>query len=242
MKILALDIETSAILGHVWQMYDANVVHVERDWELLSFAYKWLDDKEVVCVTREGEKTDKFLTKKLWKIMNEAEAILAHNGDAFDIKKANAKFLQYKLPPPTPAQSIDTLKIARTKFKLTSNKLDDVAKLLGIGRKVKHPGFALWLGCLADNPNSWLLMEKYNMHDVTLLEQVYLRLRPWAKKHPNVATRGLSHCPKCNSSKLQKRGVDFNGANAYQRLRCMNCGNWCRSTVPEKTVAKRKIV
>lgn len=29
-------------------------------------------------------------------------------------------------------------------------------------------------------------MSDYNVVDVTILEEIYLKLRPWIKKHPNI--------------------------------------------------------
>lgn len=198
MKILLFDIETSPLIGYTWGTFDQNVIQVKDEWTLLSFAYKWFGSKEVFCKTRKGEKTDKALTKQLWHVMSEADIIIGHNGDAFDIKKAQAKFLEHGLPPLKPFKSIDTLKVARQRFKLTSNRLDSLGELLGLGRKLKTGGFDLWLGCMADKPKSWALMAKYNKQDVVLLEKVYLKLRPWAKGHPPVHANKPGHCPRCN--------------------------------------------
>lgn len=242
MKILAFDLETSTILAHVWGLYDQNVLHVERDWQLLSFAYKWVGEDKITCITREGERTDKNITRKLWEVMSQADAVLAHNGDEFDVKKANAKFLEHGFDPPTPSESIDTLKIARRRFKLSSNKLNGLAALLGIGQKVKHTGIDLWIGCQNDDRASWKLMKEYNMYDVVLLEKVYLALRPWAGKHPNVASNLKIECPKCGSSKKSDKGTDRRLAVPYRRYQCHGCGGYYRVTSTEKGVARRLTV
>ena len=46
--------------------------------------------------------------------------------------------------------------------------------------------FELWAQCMQGNDSSLEYMEKYNRYDVELLEEVYLKLRPWIKSHPNV--------------------------------------------------------
>ena len=47
MKTLIYDLEVSPILGWVYEKYDTNLVEMEHDYFLLSFAYKWLGEKQV---------------------------------------------------------------------------------------------------------------------------------------------------------------------------------------------------
>lgn len=237
-KILLYDIETTPNVAYTWGKYDQDVLAFAKEWQLLSFAYKWLDSPRVDCVTKAKQPTDKTITKKLWSLLNEADIVIAHNGDYFDNKKASAKFLEHGLPPPSPYRSIDTVKIARRYFKLNSNKLDDVGKTLGLGRKIKHTGIDLWLGCMRDEPKAWALLEKYNKQDVLLLERVYERLKPWISNHPNVtlyAGKG-NGCPKCGHARLKSEGLRYTQNAAYRRYRCLGCGGWCRERVMQPGV------
>lgn len=242
-KVLFYDIETQPNIGYVWGMYEQNVLSYVKEWQLLSFAYKWQGEKEVFCITRAGQKTDKALVKKLWKLLNSADIVIAHNGDEFDNKKASAKFLEYGLTPPSPFQSVDTLKVARRYFKLNSNKLNDLGTTLKVGRKVVHTGFDLWLGCMKNDAKSWATMEKYNKQDVVLLEKVYNKLLPWINTHPNVAFIAGSGdgCPKCGSTKLQSRGFRCTRTSKFQQYQCMSCGGWCRARLAEKGIAKPEV-
>lgn len=249
-KILFYDIETSPNLGYIWGKYEQNVLDYKHEWELLSFAYKWKGDKTVKCLTRQDFKndtTDKSLLQELWQLLNDADIVIAHNGDQFDNKKANARFISAGMIPPAPYQSIDTKKVAKANFMFNSNKLDDLGKLLGVGRKVKHTGFDLWLGCLAGEKKSWATMAKYNKQDVALLERVYNKLLPWINNHPNVAqlTGHGQGCPKCGSTKLKSCGLRYTKASTYRRYRCLDCQGFCRGAKalpPTATRRKPKIV
>ena len=55
-KILVLDIETSPIISHVWGLWDNNVSlnQVQTDWHLLSWAAKWLGEKEIMYCDQRG--------------------------------------------------------------------------------------------------------------------------------------------------------------------------------------------
>lgn len=242
-KILLLDLETAPSVGYVWGKYDQNVIAFERDWFILSFAYKWLDEKDVVVHALPDYKNykparadDKPLIADLWKVLDDADIVVAHNGDSFDIKKSNARFLTHGLPPPSSYKTVDTLKIARKHFKFDSNKLNDLGEYLGVGSKLKHLGFAIWRGCMAGDEASWKTMVEYNAQDVSLLEKIYLKLRPWAS-HPDVrlySDAALHHrtdCPSCGSTKTQRRGRIIARTRKYQRWNCQSCGTWFQGDV-----------
>ncbi len=233
-KILLFDIETMANLSWVWGKYEQNVIQYEKEWHMLSFAYKWLGESKVTAHALRDYKgysksktDDKALVKDLWVLFDEAEIIVAHNGSSFDVKKANAKFIEHGLGVPSPYKVIDTKTVAKKHFKFNSNKLDDLGNILGLGRKIDTGGFDLWLGCLQGDEKSWDKMIKYNKQDVVLLEKVYLKLRQWITNHPRTSDDPIqSTCPNCGGHKLQKRGVTRNKVSIQQRWFCNTCGSW----------------
>ena len=235
MRALLFDIETAPNLGYVWGMWEQNVLSVIEDWHILCFCAKWLEEKKIIAHAQPDFKgfkrdrnDDRELVLKLWKLFDDADILIAHNGDKFDIRKANARFLVHGLPPPSPYRTVDTLKVARKYFKFDSNKLDELGRYLGIGRKVVHTGFSLWRGCMEGNPKAWKQMIRYNRQDVRLLEDVYLKLRPWMASHPNVnvLSEDRSNCPACGSPNIHKRGFMFTRVMKRQRYQCMNCKGW----------------
>jgi len=185
--VLIYDIETSPILAHVWDMYDTSVLEVERDWQLLSFAWKWHGRRGTKFVAawddpdwQTVDDGDRWVADRLWALFDRADVIMAHNNDRFDQRKAQARFLAHGLPPPEPSIKWDTLKQVRKHFGFGSNKLDELARQLDLGRKVPHTGKHTWLGCMAGDPKSQRLMERYNRRDVLLLEELYEVLKGWA--------------------------------------------------------------
>lgn len=232
-KILYFDIESAPNLGYTWEKYEQNVLAFQQESYMLCYAYAWNDGKVNVRSlpdfdTYKTTKTDdKALTFSLWKLFNEADVIVAHNGKRFDIRYSNGRFLDHGFEPPMRYQVVDTLTIARGQFKLNSNKLDDLAKYLKLGAKKETGGFDLWLGCMAGEERAWKKMKKYNKHDVVLLRDVYKKLRSWAKTHPNLALMEESErpqCPRCNSGRVWRVGLEPNGNTIRQRWRCKHCG------------------
>lgn len=231
-KILFLDIETAPSLGWVWGKWQQNVIDFKTDWYMLSFAYKWAHENQVHVLGlndfksyKRDTENDKQLLKALWKLLDEADIVIAHNGDSFDLPKINTRMLTHKMRPPTPYKTVDTLRIAKKAFAFDSNKLDDLGRYLGVGRKLPHTGFHLWRGCMNGDTGSWDLMKQYNAHDVELLEQVYYIMRPWDKNHPNV-NKGQQACPKCGSYNVQRRGFSYTLLRKKQRFQCSNCAGW----------------
>jgi RNase P subunit RPR2 len=217
----------------VWQNWEANLIATDRDWYMLSFAYQVLGDKGVHVRAlpdypgyNRDKECDKALVNDLWQVFDQADILVAHN-IAFDVKKSNARFLHAGLKPPSPYKSVCTLKIARSQFKLSSNKLDDIGRYLKLGRKLAHTGAHLWFSCMSGDARSWALMKRYNAQDVKLLHDVYLKLRPWHSNHPDLNVyNATKNCPSCESPKVQKRGTIVKLNSKRVRMHCQSCGSW----------------
>ena len=190
-RILIFDIETSPIKGFAWTKYDATIFKIEEDWFMLSFSAKWLGgsfENKALC-DYEGysrhKHNDKELVQDMWKLFDQADILVAHNGDKFDIKKVNARFSYWGLTPPSPYKTVDTLKIARQHFGFTSNSLKDLALHLELDQKMDTGGKDLWFDCMNGDMEAWKKMKKYNKQDVVVLEEIYKRFLPYMK-HPNL--------------------------------------------------------
>lgn len=231
-NVLFLDIENTPILGYTWGMYDTDVLHTLHTSSILSIAWKWMSDHSVTVKTVTARKPldDTKLVHKLWDLLDKADVVIAHNGDSFDIKIINARFVTHGLHPPSHFQTIDTLKVARKYFRFATNKLDNLGGYLGVGHKAETGGFQLWLDCMQGNSFALRKMSIYNQKDVDLLEKVYYKLRSFINNHPDmVSLRGgvrTTECGTCGSTNTVKRGMRRTKAGQYQRYFCGSCGSW----------------
>jgi DNA polymerase elongation subunit (family B) len=235
-RILMLDIETAPHLVAAWGLFDQQIP-IDRLLEpgyTLCWAAKWYGEKEIMFSSiLDGRRK---MVRSVHKLLSECDAVCHYNGTKFDIPTLNKEFLLLDLKPPPPYKQIDLLQTARSRFRLASNKLDYVAGQLGLGSKVEHKGFDLWLECMAKKPEAWRVMRRYNKHDVTLLERVYDRLLPWIGGHPNIsAYMGGVCCPNCGSERAQARGYQVANVKRYQRFQCLSCGKWFRKQRAEKS-------
>lgn len=235
MRLLLVDIETAPNLATVWGLWNQNISinQLIKPGYTLCWAAKWHGEKEIMfesIVT--GERR---MIRRIHKLLDEADAVCHYNGTKFDIPTLKKEFLISGLRPPSPSKQIDLLKTVRKEFRLASNKLDFVAKELGLGKKTKHKGHELWLECMAKDKKAWTTMERYNKQDVVLLEKLYKRLLPWIGGHPNLSAMYAAECcPTCASKSKQSRGHITLDAGRYRRFQCNDCGKWYRSTKSEK--------
>lgn len=227
-KILVIDIETTPMLAWVWQPWQTNVYpnQIKKDWEILCYGYKWLDDPVVHVLTR-IEMSEKDLVGTLWDLLNEADVVVAHNGDKFDIKRIQTKLLLYKYQRPHPFKTVDTLKQARRYFDFTHNKLDYLGRVLEGDGKLEHSGMELWLGCMRGESDAWAEMIGYNKQDVLELELIYKTLRGWDPSHPNLGhyfDSDAPRCVSCGSEDLGEVEPVYTQVSAYPAFRCAECG------------------
>ena len=246
-KVLLLDIETAPILASIWRLWkqSVNQTQVESDWFCLTWAAKWLFDTKVYSdkLTPEEveDENDGRIMKEIWNLVDEADIIITHNGDMFDLPRLNTRFLIHRFPPPSPYQSVDTLKAAKKSFAFSSNKLDYINEILNLNGKVEHNGFSLWRRCMKGEPAALREMEAYNRNDVNILEELYLELRPWIKGHPNIgiySDENQSACPICGSPEIRKeKGAYRTAVSVFEVFRCQKCkgiGRFRKTIVPKE--------
>jgi len=245
-KVLLIDIETSPIVAYSWgPKFEANLIEVIEQSQILCYSAKWLNGKSVTkgqvdCKGyKSNELNDKELVIELNDLLNESDIIISQNGNDFDLKVMRSRFIYHNLNPPSPSKLIDTLLEAKKALKLPSYSLDDMCNYFKIGQKIPT-GFGLWKGCMRGDKKSWVLMKSYNKNDVLLLEELYQKLKPYMKTHPNFGVYvGDEVCPRCGSKHLQRRGFARTLACIYQRMQCQSCGSWCRG---RERVEKHKLL
>ena len=251
-RVLIVDIETSPNIAYVWRFFKENVgaKQVLENGQMLSFAAKWLDDDKIYYQDVEHS-DEKHMLKMLFELLDEADIVVAHNGDKFDLPHIQGRGLVLGLKPPAPYKTVDTVKVARYEFNFPSNSLEYLATVLKLKNKKdghkKFPGFELWLGVLANNPEAWAEMKEYNIQDILVLEELYLTMRPYMKRHPNVGVFEDNEkpvCPKCGSVHITYRGYAHTSVGRYHRFQCNDCGGWGRTrlSVYPKELKKNLVV
>lgn len=253
-KILLLDVETSFKIAGVWGLYkqDISMSQVLQDMHILCWSAKWLEEDYIYSDSLHYHKDlyeqdptdDTAILENLWELMDKADYVIAHNGARFDKPIINARFIQKGLMPPSAYQMIDTLKVARRVFRFTSNRLGDLGQTLGVGGKVDTGGFQLWYDVVVNHSKKAAdHMVYYCERDIELLEDVYLKLRPWDERHPSTVILGdlnSMRCNVCKSPNIKKNGSYSTNTQIYQKYKCTECGHNMRSRKAETKTADQK--
>lgn len=238
LKILIFDLETAPMQAYVWGRWNQNISldATISEWFIICWSAKWLYSDDVMGDVLTPEEAinedDSRIVESLWLLIDEADVVVAHNGNKADIPWMNTRFILNGLVPPKPYFSIDTCQVAKKNFGFSSNKLDALATYFGLSNKI-DTNFKLWKGCLNGQEESLKYMLEYNKMDVKILEEVYLILRPWIKNHPNLSNLLSSRhvCPFCGEEHLieMKGEYYFTNVNKYKLYRCANCRGISRS-------------
>jgi|TARA_R100001530_G_scaffold1411_1_gene2581 transposase-like protein len=229
-KILLFDVETSFYHFVGWGTYKQYIQHyqITEHQYIISWAAKWLYDENVQSdvVTPEESKNrdDKRILKSIHKLLDEADIVVGHNGDRFDLRKLRWRFISQGMAPPSPFKIIDTLKVARREFFAPSYKQDFLTKYFKLENKIQTD-FQLWVDCEAGIPEKLEEMVEYNRHDVMGLEDLYLKIRPYIRNHPNLGVLMEDDiCPTCGSKHLQETSsVYLTSANKFPVYKCEKC-------------------
>jgi uncharacterized protein YprB with RNaseH-like and TPR domain len=97
---------------------------------MLSFAAKWLGDRQAQTVYRTCYDDDMHVV--LHRLLYAADMVVTYNGDKFDLRHINREFAERGFVPPRPIPSVDLLKVVKKQFAFPHNRLDYVAqRLLG---------------------------------------------------------------------------------------------------------------
>lgn len=247
-RILVLDIERIRGWARVpvWDLsdYKHRRIHAScvEEWpRTVCAAWRWLGTKKVEFAAEWERGGRRAFLRRVWQAYDDADIIVGHNLQQFDTKKLRSEWLLLGLKPPAPWQTVDTLSEARSIFGFESNTLAALTQRLGIKTKTdKYDPDRADRAAAGDGPAQRQL-RRYNCGDVEATEALYEVLRPWMKRHPNMAAyRGIACCPACGSTKLQSRGEAVSRTRVYERYQCQACGKWLQGT--ERLADKRASV
>ena len=229
-KRLFFDIETSPLFGWFWRTGKqwVNYSQIIEDKKIICISYKWQGSDEVKTLQWSNKThSDKKIIKDFIKILGEADEIIAHNGDRYDIKEIRTRAIQEGLLMFPKYRTLDTLKKARKYFNFHSNKLDYLGEVLKVGRKIEHEGIDLWLKVCKNDSKALSNMIQYCEQDVILLEDVFHVLSPYIDHNTNHAVQmgGKKYdCPECGSKKVSLCHTDTTPMGYIKRhMKCHDC-------------------
>jgi DNA polymerase III epsilon subunit-like protein len=230
---LLIDIETSTSKGEFYgRLFEAKIVKMIEEAHLTGFAVKWYGDKKIyVYDLKDFNGSEKKMLEKILWWVEQADYFIAHNGDKFDLKFINARLDKFHMPTLPPIKTVDTLKIARRLWNLSSYKLDFLGWYFDIGRKSERPHVEDREMTDKERKQE----KKYNSNDVLILEKLFniqlphIGYLPMFKiPKPKLSVSKDRTCPReeCGSTHTNSRGRKVAGGKIWRQLICRDCFNW----------------
>lgn len=229
-KRLFFDIETSPNVVYSWRIgYNLSITpdNIIDERKIICISYKWENEDKIYSLTWDKNQCDKQMLIDFIAEANKADEMIAHNGDRFDIKWIRTRCIYHRVPMFPQYKTLDTLKKAKSGFNFNSNKLDYIAKFLGVGAKIKHSGFDMWVQVMKGNTEAMQDMVTYCEGDIIVLEDVFLTMQNYIKMntHNGVINNNLKYsCPSCGGEHpiLLKNNVTAMGT-IKRLMECNDC-------------------
>ncbi len=243
-RLLVIDIETAPNLVYTWGLFQQNigVNQIVESGRVMCFAAKWHGTDEVMFYSERQKGGRERMVAAAHRLMCEAQGVVGWNSQRFDTRWLNAEFRDAGLYRPAGHKQIDLMRAQKRYQFRPSNKLDYMARHLGLGGKVQTGGFDLWAGCMRGDRESWALMEEYNRADVVLTDAVFADMLQggWVNGMPNRAITDGGVCPCCGGDRLKADGHYQTMTRRYQKWRCLDCGSPATSVKCEPGYASLK--
>jgi hypothetical protein len=206
--------------------------NIDKDKSLMCFAYAWQHEKKVkLCSVLDN--TERFINDhyddyelclKLKELFEEADIVVAYNGDRFDWKFFQWRCAVNGITAPRKPIMFDPFKVVKSEFLPTARGLGDVALALGLSMKAYMPdqnkcasGCALTIGktgeyCKDDIPPMIDIFE-------FLLFNGYIR--KGLKINSILGNNDL--CISCGMDEFVDDGYDYTPKSRYELKKCVTC-------------------
>jgi len=251
-RVLMFDLETTPELSYTWGRWKQNISQgqvVEHPY-VLTWAAKFLGEDTIYSdkltnypAFSKDIRNDYHIITSLIELINQADMVVAHNGDKFDVPWLRSRILFHGLPPLQPNKFYDTLKVSKKLLRLPSFSLASICKYYGLTDKLDNEGFPLWRACMEGDVDAFNRMEEYNRGDIASLEAVYLLLRSHDPQHPNLtltSDNSALQCHACGHTEMVKIPRKYRTqVSEFDLYKCTSCGAHQRSRSTTKTKEQR---
>ena len=252
-RILCFDLETSVPITanfgrHKVFLGQDNIIR--EGGKLLCVGYRWLGEPSSSIISMTPEEAiaddDSRVVGELWELFELADAVVAHNGNSFDVPMLKARVIANGFPPLPTVKTLDTLTMAK-RFRFPNNKLDSLAAYFGFERKVDAGGVQTWIKFSEGDKDAMKHMVDYCLHDTDLLHDIYLKLRTFGNASDfNAAfysSKDGIKCNICGGNYVANTGRNvYTAVSVFNEMRCGDCGAVSRTRTPINTKEQRKDV
>lgn len=231
--LLYLDFETSPMIVEVYQFYEPQVIRIRKHIEIISVSWSWEGEDEIYHMALpdfKGHKAglenvhDKKLVKAFRKVLQNAEYVIAHNGQGFDFRVFRTRLLKNGLDPLHNLRELDTKRWA-SKFYFANRKQKNISEEIGTPEKLDHSSGMHYRCYELNDPEAWAENKEYNNRDVEGLKANAKKMAPYI---PSFTSSKKVICKNelCRSVHL-RRDKYWEVASGWKiQFVCKECGKY----------------
>lgn len=251
MNLLLFDVEMALQLGYFYDQWNTNIPphRIKHRGFMLSAAWQWYGNNKIHSVSllddperfKKNHRDDYHVIKTLAEQVDKADAILAFNGDGFDVKELNTGLIKHGLPPTKSPITIDPYKIAKRYFRFKGgNSLRNICEFLGVESEKGKVDDETWIAAAEGCPKAIKKVVSYNKKDIPPMLEVYEKIKPFAPAKLN-----MNHfvpvdvCPSCGSPIIKFRGWTYTQTAKRRQYQCCDCNHRFRDKTSISTVNMR---
>lgn len=259
-RVLTFDIERRPGVFFSW---GPRADYLGRDKQLIrsstiSWAAKWYGQREIMYADIDAVDSTfmqpeqvpgyREMLTGLRDLLDQADVVVGYNSVRFDEAKVRGELARLGIPAPSPFRSVDLMRTTK-RMGWDYASLAETLDAFGLGGKLAHQGFSLWVDFLRGDPKARKLMRAYNVQDVAQTERAYDAMRPYIKDHPNLNLwagndadgRPLEVCCNCGHDRLRvvPERDSLTALTAYALVECRKCGaHMRRSFIKARTTLR----
>lgn len=213
-------------------MLDIESTNLKADYGyMLCASWKWEGKKKVhhAVITdtptfKKDPTNDAWIVEQLRPELEKADLVVFHYGSRFDYPFLQTRALTHGLMLLPRIKWVDTWRVARDNLKLGSNRLANIAKVLGLEEKTALSP-PIWIKAMAGDKKSIKYVVDHCDQDVRVLEQVYHKIKGLRYDNPSLRPDG-DGCPTCGSDNVHRRGSVRTVKKEMYKWQCRDCGHW----------------
>lgn len=177
-RVLYADIETALMKVYAYDLFvpgkRINKDMIAQSGFVICWSAAWLNGEnkpkrilsDVLTTNEAKHQNDKRIASSIWALLDEADYVCWHNGDAFDAKVLGWRFLLHGLNFPAEYKKVDTYKLAGKYIRPPSRGLEYLSMQLG-GKPKRGLDRAEWIDIVeTGNPKLLLKADRYCRGDV----------------------------------------------------------------------------
>lgn len=230
-KILFLDSEWTHAIALVYQQKNKWIQSDDIIQQPSCISIQWAFNNQKPKAIAANHLDDKAVLEKFIELINEADIVVGHNMDNFDMKKLRWRARVHGLPAIPKVPTVDTLKQSRKLYGVgpLGHSLGNLCSRLDLELKDHLSKADLKSFLFTGDKKALRRILSYGKQDIVTLRELYYKMLPDMQGHPHMKAFSEHEivCRNCGSHHLKKHKSRPSAAGVMKhQYQCQDCGHY----------------